>query len=150
MNNLQILGTPQTPTIDFNAENNYFIISGRSVSENSDITYWPIVRYLELYKKEIDQINKLQNNINGIAATFRFKLVYYNSSSIRYLNTIMKRIEEISENNQVSVIWEVDSDDEYLIEMGETFAELFDINLQIIVNEIPQRKKITNKFKDVN
>jgi len=62
----------------------------------------------------------------------------------------MKRIEEISENNQVSVIWEVDSDDEYLIEMGETFAELFDINLQIIVNEIPQRKKITNKFKDVN
>jgi hypothetical protein len=151
LDSLTIIGTPHTPAVDFDPDNNYFIISGRSTSQDSDIQYLPIVRYLEIYKKELDQINKIQKNSDGQTITFRFKFEYFNTQAIRYLHTIMKHIEDISQTNQVSVIWESERFDEDNIEMGEEFEELFNIDIRLIVNEIPQKRKktFTHKFKDV-
>lgn len=137
MNNLFIKGTSQTPHIDFRIDENYFIISGRSVPEDCDIYYYPVIRFLEIYKNETE--NKI--------IKFEFRLIYYNTTSIRYLNSVMHLIEAISVNNEVSLKWYYDSDDEYLEEMGEYFKESYDIDFKLIKQILPPkktRKKLNN------
>lgn len=150
MENLFILGSPRTPTIDFNIINNYFIISGISSLSEADAFFLPIVRFLESYEREVEQTNIKQKNTNGIPITFLFKFKYFNSLSVRYLHSIVNIIEKLSNTNQVSLIWVSDSTDELNIEMANDFIDLFDIKIQLIIDEIPVRKKFTNKFKDVN
>jgi len=126
MDSLNIKGTAHTPEIDFRPDDQYFCISGRAIPADADIYYYPVIKYLQILKKDLIAIkyNKL--------LTFDFKLIYYNSSSIRYLNTIFQELEIIAQNTKIVVNWYFVTDDEYLEEMGEYFKDMFNINIVLV------------------
>lgn len=140
MDNLIIVGTAHTPDIIFDFDKHHHIISGRSTPEDCDIYYLGPLRWLEVYTKEIESLY-INNKIR-----FHFRFEYYNSTSIRYLHTIMLHVENITKiKPNTIVIWEYDSDDEYLEEMGKEFELSYDINIEFKKNEIKPRKLINRK-----
>lgn len=137
MDRLKIIGTAHTPYIDFDPENKYFIISGRSITED-DLIFYPWIMYLKNYIKEL----KSDVNKDNISLKFDFKLIYYNTLSIRYLNSTMELLVQIKEIvKKLTVKWYYDSMDEYLEEMGEMFNESFDLGMELIKVEANLKRK---------
>jgi hypothetical protein len=149
MDELFIMGTPHTAEINFCPEKNLFIISGRSTPEDADIYYYPVIKYLQLFKKELDkELQLLKKELNKEKKEeekeilFEFRLVYYNSSSMRYLNSVMQGIESISEiKNKLKINWYYDTDDEYLEELGSYMKDNYpSLNIELIGVAPPPKK----------
>lgn len=137
MDRLHIIGTANTPEINFNPIIGLFVISGRSIPEDADIYYYPVIRYLEAFNNEIIRLNN-----KDIKIEFIFNLIYYNTLSIRYLNKIVSLINELKKNITVEIKWYYDKYDEYLEEMGEDFNVTYDgLNMELIQIDPKLNKK---------
>ena len=92
-----------------------FLISGRSIPENSIEFYKPLLDWLDKYVN-----NPLESTI------FEIKLEYFNTSSSKCLVEIFRKLEKIHDNGkQVSIEWYFDEEDEeYWEESGEDFKEM--------------------------
>ncbi len=107
--------TVSTPYILIDEERGYMTFEGESFPENvirfySDITDW-IYDYLK---------SSFQ------AFTFDCKLVYFNSSTSKFLLNIFTAMDEAAaEGKRVIVNWTCDSHNEIIIECAEAFAEDF-------------------------
>lgn len=109
--------TPKTPKLDFNPDAETFLISGRSIPENSIEFYKPLLDWLDKYVH-----NPLDSTI------FEIKLEYFNTSSSKCLVEIFRKLEKIHEKgNKVSVEWYYDEEDEDMEESGEDFKEIIKI-----------------------
>lgn len=109
--------TPKTPKLDFNPDAETFLISGRSIPENSIEFYKPLLDWLDKYVH-----NPLDSTI------FEIKLEYFNTSSSKCLVEIFRKLEKIHDNgNKVSVEWYYDEEDEDMEESGEDFKEIIKI-----------------------
>ena len=125
MENLNIEGTPKTPTIILNAEQRELLIKGRSIPENSIEFYKPLVTALdECAKEESDGL------------TVNIVLEYFNTSSSKCLLDIFKKLEKINEKKEgsVSINWFYEEDDEDMLEAGEDYQAI--INIPFTMKEI--------------
>jgi hypothetical protein len=109
--------TPKTPKIDFNPDADTFLISGRSIPENS----------IEFYKQLLDWLdNYVQNPLES--TTFEIKLEYFNTSSSKCLVEIFRKLERIhDQGKKISVEWYYDEEDEDMEESGEDFKEIIKV-----------------------
>jgi hypothetical protein len=121
MNTLIIDGTKETPRIHFDPGNNIFEMSSRSLPEDADEFYIPIIRWLENY---IERPNSMTN--------FTFKLDYYNTASARYITRIVKILDKLGEEHDVKVYWYYREIDEDMQSMGEEYKEMTDIDFELI------------------
>lgn len=112
---LNIIGTDDTPTVNFNYSEGQFIISGRSLPEDVTSFYKPVISWL----------NAFSNNPKE-EAKFIFKLEYFNTASSKILLDIFMKLEEISEDSgkTFSVVWNFQESDSDMQEAGEEYAEL--------------------------
>lgn len=127
MENLNIEGTPKTPTIVLNAVDRELLIKGRSIPENSIEFYRPLVNALdECAKEETDNLK-----VNII-------LEYFNTSSSKCLLDIFKKLEKINEKKEgsVSINWFYEEDDEDMLEAGEDYQAI--INIPFNMKEIEE------------
>jgi hypothetical protein len=109
--------TPKTPKLDFNPDAETFLISGRSIPENSIEFYKPLLDWLDKYVH-----NPLESTI------FEIKLEYFNTSSSKCLVEIFRKLEKIHDNGKkVAVEWYYDEEDEDMEESGEDFKEIIKI-----------------------
>jgi len=109
--------TPKTPKLDFNPNAETFLISGRSIPENSIEFYKPLLDWLDKYVN-----NPLESTI------FEIKLEYFNTSSSKCLVEIFRKLEKIHDNGkQVSIEWYFDEEDEDMEESGEDFKEIIKV-----------------------
>ncbi|MGM0582429.1 MAG: DUF1987 domain-containing protein [Bacteroidota bacterium] len=109
--------TPKTPKLDFNPDAETFLISGRSIPENS----------IEFYKPLLDWLDKYVHNPLD-STTFEIKLEYFNTSSSKCLVEIFRKLEKIHDNgSKVTVEWYFDEEDEDMEESGEDFKEIIKI-----------------------
>jgi len=138
MEPLFIQGTKISPEINFKPDDFLFSISGRSIPNDADIYYYPVLKYLESVEKNLNYFPKEKTLI------FDFNFIYYNSTTIRYLNSIMEILERISEHNKILVKWHYDDDDEFLEEAGEYFKEMYDLNIEMIIKPAPPIKNKKN------
>ncbi|ADR20209.1 hypothetical protein MATR_21750 [Marivirga tractuosa] len=117
MESYYLEATPKTPKLDFNPDAETFLISGRSIPENSIEFYKPLLDWLDKYVS-----NPLDSTI------FEIKLEYFNTSSSKCLVEIFRKLEKIHENgSKVSVEWYFDEEDEDMEESGEDFKEIIKI-----------------------
>ncbi|OQY04312.1 MAG: hypothetical protein B6I20_03320 [Bacteroidetes bacterium 4572_117] len=120
--NAQIIEpTIQTPYICFDPHNNKFEISGKSLPEDADEFYKPLIKWLENYKKNP---NKETN--------FNIKLDYYNTSSARYINTIIKVLANLSLTHKVKIFWYYREIDEDMQLMGEGYSESTGVDFELV------------------
>src|SRR4051812_28157503 len=115
---LQIKGTEDTPEINHSPEQNYLMISGRSLPEDVTSFYTPVFAWLEEYATQ-----------TSAPTTFKFKLEYFNTASSKIILDILMRLEDIQNEgkNKISVEWHYMDGDDDMLEAGEEYKELVEI-----------------------
>lgn len=122
MEPLKIVATEDTPAITFDKEENIFELSGRSLPEDVNSFFEPIINWIEAYREDaLDQ------------TVFDFKLEYFNTASSKLLLDLLMLLEEIQEDgaSEITVNWYYHEDDEDMEEAGEEYAELVEITFEL-------------------
>jgi hypothetical protein len=122
MDKFELKSTNKTPEINLNPENGFFVISGRSIPENSIEFYKPVNEWLENYAS---------NPANSTVLEIR--LEYFNTSSSKCLVELFRKIEAIHRNGKsVEIHWFYDEEDEDMLESGEDFKEIIKVPISMI------------------
>ncbi|PKR80865.1 nuclear pore complex subunit [Brumimicrobium salinarum] len=127
MENINLEGTPKTPTVNFDATKGELELKGRSIPENSVEFYSSLNKWIEDYGK------------NPKAETqFNVKLEYFNTSSSKCILDLFKLLEGINGNGtDVKVNWYFEEDDEDMEEAGEDYQAIIPLPFKMIeVEEI--------------
>ncbi len=95
-------------------------LSGRSIPEDAKDFYGPFIK-------------KLRNEIsNKDKFVFNFKIEYYNTSSSRYMTTILYILRNHKDILDVQVNWYYLPADELIYELGLDFKEVTGMNVNLI------------------
>ena len=114
MENIKVEATDRSPQIDFDFENNTFLVKGESYPEDVAAFYGPILDALEKHLESLD----------GAKINFGFELIYFNSSTAKVLMGLFETLDEAAEDgNDVRITWTFETDDDTMEELGEEFAE---------------------------
>ncbi|MCK4663606.1 MAG: DUF1987 domain-containing protein [Bacteroidales bacterium] len=117
-----------TPKVLFDPTNNKFEISGYSRPEDVRAFYKPIISWLKDFGKEIDSVKGFNKPIE-----FNFKLIYFNSSSAKFLLDILIEINNFHKKGvSVSINWYYDDGDDDMKEVGEDLSEMVDFPFKYI------------------
>jgi len=114
---INIQGTDDTPNVILDKDSGKFEISGRSLPEDVNLFYQPIMDWIDGYAEDPnDETN------------FNFKLEYFNTASSKIILDILLKFEEIVENeNDVKIIWHYHEEEEDMLEAGEEYADIVEI-----------------------
>ena len=110
-----------TPEIILDKEEDFFYISGKSVMENSEEFYKPVLNWFEKYFKN-------PQKISGII----FALEYFNSSSSIQIGKIIDLFVKNQNKTQVIIDWIYESGDELSEESGKEFENIYGYKFNII------------------
>ena len=114
MENLIIEQTERSPRVFFDYSNHELELSGEAYPENNDEFYRPIFESLQDYL----------NEENDATINFKFKMVYFNSSSARMLMKLFELLDDsASKGRQVNIEWYYQEDDDTMQEFGEDYSE---------------------------
>jgi len=116
MENIYQEGTGKLPEITFDYSKGLIEIKGRSIPEDSDSLYRPLINWLSEYV--LNPQKKTIVNIN---------LEYFNSSSAKYLTRLLNKLTYLDANYELETNWFY-VDDEAL-EEGEDFADILDLKM---------------------
>lgn len=119
MEDIQIEGTPKTPTVSFSSGEGSLVIKGRSIPENS----------IEFYKPLIDWIEGYSKSPNG-STTVNIQLEYFNTSSSKCILDLFKKLEAITDG--IVINWYYEEDDEDMLEAGEDYDAIIGIPFKMI------------------
>jgi hypothetical protein len=124
---LRIESTKFTPGIVFDPNRNVLEIFGFSLPENAFDFYQPILDWLIGYKTE------LQDKKNFSELSIIFKLVYYNSSSLRQILNIFQILAELHQMEvPINISWQYDSEDPAMAENGKELADIAKVPVNIV------------------
>ncbi len=123
MENLKIEGTLKTPSIDFDKDSGVLRISGRSIPENSIDFYKPLIDWIDRYA--LDPADQTQVHV---------QLEYFNTSSSKCILDVFKKLESVKHSGKpITVKWHYEEDDEDMLEAGEDYDAIIDIDFEMIV-----------------
>ena len=119
---LKIESSEDNPRIVLDRESNILEISGRSLPEDVNTFYEPMMSWIEEYAK--DPLDP---------TVFNFKLTYFNTASSKIILDILTQFEEmIEEGHQVMVRWHFPEGDEDMMEAGEEYSEMVDVPFEMV------------------
>ncbi|MBL4716386.1 MAG: nuclear pore complex subunit [Bacteroidetes bacterium] len=114
MEDINIVGTVDTPEIVLNKDDHTITFSGKSLPEDAASFYQPVVDWLESYRNEPFP-----------CVTFVFKFMYFNTSSSKLLLDIICQIDEVhGDGHDTKIQWHYKDGDEDMEEAGEEFEEV--------------------------
>lgn len=110
MRHINITATEKTPAIVGDTEEGTLTISGKSLPENPRDFYTPFSDWLnEFYKTPSNSIKVV------------FDIEYFNTSTSNILVEILRQLQILRENKEVSVIWRYEEDDIDMEDVGNDF-----------------------------
>lgn len=122
MEALTIKGTEDSPQINLDLNANILELSGRSLPEDVNTFYEPVLSWIEEYSK-----SPLPSTV------FNFKLTYFNTASSKVILDILTQFEEmIEEGHQVLVRWHYPDEDEDMMEAGEEYADMVEVPFELV------------------
>jgi len=114
--------TEDTPEIILNKEKEVFEISGRSLPEDVNTFYEPVLEWIDEYSK----------NPNP-RTLFKFRFLYFNTASSKIILDILTIFEEmIEDKHNVLVRWYYTETDEDMLDAGEEYAEMVEVPFEFI------------------
>lgn len=123
MEALRIEGTNISPRINFDPKTRVMELSGYSRPENVRDFYMPILQWIEEFRDSILRDKSQGNDIDSI--TFKFKFIYFNSSSAKFIYDIILLLSNIQkEGIPIKIYWHFDEDDDELKEAGEELSDM--------------------------
>ncbi|MDD2197638.1 MAG: DUF1987 domain-containing protein [Bacteroidales bacterium] len=131
MEALIIEGTTTNPEVNFSPDEYTLEIGGYSRPENVHNFYVPLIAWLKDYKNQLKKELKTTQNIEPV--TFKFKYIYFNSSSAKFMSDIILLLSDMQKSNiPLKVYWFFDGDDDELREAGEEFSEMANIPFHFV------------------
>ncbi len=122
MENYYLEPSKVTPLINFDTGQGILEIKGRSSPEN------PVEMYSSLMSK-LDEFT--QNGQSNFTANLEFE--YFNTSSSKCLFDILKKIAGMRDvGKDVSVNWVYEDGDDDMMEAGEDFSDLLDMEFNFV------------------
>jgi len=119
---IKIVATRDTPNVILDAENGVFEISGKSLPEDVNAFYSPIIEWLDTYSKS-----------PNAETIIDIKLDYLNTASSKFLFTFFLKLEKLHETNgKVLIKWHFADDDEDMEDVGEEFADVIKLPFEHI------------------
>jgi hypothetical protein len=128
MQQLFISPTPLSPEINFSPEENIFIIKGVSSPEDVRAMYYPIIDWVRQF---VDDLIHFGSKAYSEESPLKFhtELVYFNSSSAKFLYDIFMELKRLlAVGIPVVVEWAYDEEDIDLKEAGQDIALLLDMD----------------------
>lgn len=124
LESLHIEATRKTPLVELNPEGQ-FRIEGRSIPEDASLFFEQIVAWVEEYLTVPKKVT-----------TFDIALEYLNSGTSKYILQILKRLKEVvrDENNLV-INWFYEEGDDDILERGEYYSSILDMEINYIETE---------------
>ncbi len=125
METLLINDTPQTPYINFDGGTGIMQIKGRSIPDQPDEFWAPILNWFDSYL-----LNPSQKTV------IKIDLEYFNiSSSKRILFLLYKLNELVEAGNEVKVKWMYRDTDEDMYEVGQDYAYMVKVPFEFKMYE---------------
>jgi len=122
METIKLQGTDDTPSIILDKENGLFEFSGRSLPEDVNAFYEPILEWLSDYAGQVNP-----------QTVVTFKLVYFNTASSKLILDILLKFQEIGEaGSDVLIKWFYPDDDEDMEEAGDEYADIVEVPFEKI------------------
>lgn len=113
--------TRNTPEICFSPDGK-IRIRGRSIHENVDEFYKPSLKWVEQYLLDPADITYID-----------IQLEYFNSASAKYIIQLLQRFQRVTlKDKKFFINWFYDEGDEDILERGEYFASVLDIDFNFI------------------
>jgi hypothetical protein len=132
MQKFYITPTDTTPEIHFSPRENIFFIRGVSAPEDVRALYYPVIEWVKMY---MDEIIEAEDKSYTIDSPLRFKtdLLYFNSSSAKFLYDIFMELKRLTPSGIPFVIeWLYDEADDDLKEAGIDIAFLVGLEFSYI------------------
>lgn len=124
MENIVIKGNKKMPSVNFDAQAGLLELSGRSIVENAPAFYEPLIQWIDLYSKQMCP-----------KTTVNIKMDYFNTSSSKWIFTMVKKIRELYDiNENVEINWYYDDDD--ILEYAEIIQKITKLPIKMIHNII--------------
>ncbi len=122
---LHLEPTELTPRVIFDPEDLQITIQGASVPKNTESFYKPLIKWLESYSTQLPA--------TSIPLSVDVKLKHYNSASWVYISQIFQIIGRMHEAGlRVLIDWYINTDDDYLREVGQELSEVSGIPFNYI------------------
>jgi SiaC family regulatory phosphoprotein len=122
MEKLYIKPSFKSPKIEFDPENNFYEIAGRSLPEDVTEIYEPVFEWVDKYIPELSEKIKLI-----------FKIDYLNSASAKMISMLLNKLEGYYQAGaQIVIIWYYDPDDEDFIFEIENFSSFTKIPFKLV------------------
>jgi hypothetical protein len=126
MKPLNINATAVTPSISFDPQTRNLEISGHSRPENARDFYFPLIQWIDEFDSFITNAKDLTTAIEPI--TFKFKFLYFNSSSAKFVYDIIIMLNGMQRNGiPLKIYWYFDEDDDELREAGEELSDMANV-----------------------
>jgi len=113
MENFYVIESEDNPSIFCDAEKGLIEMEGRSLPENVDTFYNPVIEWVREYLK-----NPMPKT------TVRFGFVYINSSSSKKILEILMLLKKLLPDNDLKIIWNYLPEDEDMYDEGMDFAKM--------------------------
>lgn len=121
MEKLTIEATRLTPLVDFDPSNGHLLLEGKSSPDNSLDFYSPIINYVDGIDSSMD-------------IHVSFKIDYFNTSSTKCIMMLFKSLAQLKEQGcGITVDWHAHEDDYDLVETGEDFEDICDLEFNFVL-----------------
>jgi hypothetical protein len=121
-----------TPEIYFSPEENIFVIKGKSAPEDVRALYYPVISWVKEYTNSLladaQSVYTPENPLK-----FKVDLLYFNSSSAKFLNDIFTELRRLSPKGIcVRIEWFYDEEDIDMKDAGTDISILADMEFTYV------------------
>lgn len=123
MDHIESAGNMKTPWVKFDPDKGTIELGGRSIPENTESVYRPLIEWIEEY---------IQNPAPKTLVKVNFE--YFNSSSAKYLIRFLEYFSTLKKSGKdVVVNWYYDDDE--LQEYGEDFQDVLEMKFNFFTSK---------------
>tara|TARA_Y100000310_G_scaffold204711_1_gene204948 strand:+ start:632 stop:1015 length:384 start_codon:yes stop_codon:yes gene_type:complete len=118
---MKIRATNNTPWVFLDWDVKYLVLEGVSYPEDAESFYSPLISELEE--------NSSKYLSGGGEMGIRIQLDYFNTVSAKAIYRILKIFDKLVDSNnntRINLVWEIEEDDEELMEAGKDYECMFD------------------------
>ena len=115
MNHIVSAGNMKSPRVNLDPDKGLVELGGRSIPENTESVYRPLIEWIEEYKEQPQE-----------KTVVKIDFEYFNSSSAKYLIRFLEYFSTLKKSGyEVVVNWYYDDDE--LLEYGEDFQDVLEM-----------------------
>jgi hypothetical protein len=121
MESFYLSKTEDTPSIVLDPSKNIFEIAFRSLPEDANGFYEPVLKWLEMF---------YDNPLPKVVFVFYFE--YFNTSSAKQIAKILLFLEKLSHKSEVSILWKYTKNDADMYSTGVRYSKSLSLNFEFL------------------